>query len=86
MFARWPASAKIFLRRDGKVLAPGDRLVQADLARTLHMIARNGPRAFYEGEIAEKIASAVRAAGGVMTAGRPEELPGRRARASARHV
>jgi gamma-glutamyltranspeptidase/glutathione hydrolase len=68
MFARWPASAKIFLRRDGKVLAPGDRLVQADLARTLSMIARNGPRAFYEGEIAEKIAAAVRAAGGVMTA------------------
>ena len=49
MFARWPASAKIFLRRDGKVLAPGDRLVQADLARTLCAIARNGPRAFYEG-------------------------------------
>ncbi len=49
MFARWPSSAKIFLRRDGKVLAPGDRLVQTDLARTLYAIARNGPRAFYEG-------------------------------------
>ena len=68
MFARWPSSAKIFLRRDGKVLAPGDRLVQSDLARTLYAIARNGPRAFYEGPIAEKIAAAVRAAGGVMTA------------------
>jgi gamma-glutamyltranspeptidase/glutathione hydrolase len=68
MFARWPASAKIFLRRDGKVLGPGDRLVQRDLAATLQAIARGGPRAFYEGPIAEKIASAVRAAGGVMTA------------------
>ncbi len=68
MFARWPASAKIFLRSDGRVLAPGDRLVQSDLARTLYAIARNGPRAFYEGPIAEKIAAAVRAAGGVMTA------------------
>ena len=68
MFARWPASAKIFLRRDGRPLAAGDRLVQTDLAQTLYAIARRGPRAFYEGPIAEKIAAAVRAAGGVMTA------------------
>jgi gamma-glutamyltranspeptidase/glutathione hydrolase len=68
MFARWPASAKIFLRRDGKVLGPGDRLVQRDLAATLQAIARGGPRAFYEGPVAEKLAAAVRAAGGVMTA------------------
>jgi gamma-glutamyltranspeptidase/glutathione hydrolase len=68
MFARWPASAKIFLRSDGRTLAPGDRLVQTDLARTLYAIARNGPRAFYEGPIAQKIAAAVRAAGGLMTA------------------
>jgi gamma-glutamyltranspeptidase/glutathione hydrolase len=68
MFVRWPASAKIFLRRDGSALAAGDRLVQTDLARTLYAIARNGPRAFYEGPIAQKIAAAVRAAGGLMTA------------------
>ena len=68
MLARWPASAKIFLRRDGRALAPGDRLVQSDLAHTLYAIARNGPRAFYEGPIAEKIAAAVRGAGGLMTA------------------
>jgi gamma-glutamyltranspeptidase/glutathione hydrolase len=66
--ARWPSSAKIFLRRDGKVLQPGDRFVQADLARTLQAIARSGPRAFYEGVIAERIAKAVQAAGGLMTA------------------
>jgi gamma-glutamyltranspeptidase/glutathione hydrolase len=67
MLARWPSSAKIFLRRDGKVLQPGDRLVQSDLAKTLYAIARNGPRAFYEGPIAERIAAAVRDAGGLMT-------------------
>ncbi len=67
-FARWPASAKIFLGRDGKALRPGDRLVQRDLAATLQAIARGGPRAFYEGPIAEKIAAAVREAGGLMTA------------------
>jgi gamma-glutamyltranspeptidase/glutathione hydrolase len=68
MFARWPSSAKIFLRPDGKLLARGDRLVQTDLAQTLQAISRNGPETFYQGPIAEKIADAVRAAGGLMTA------------------
>jgi gamma-glutamyltranspeptidase / glutathione hydrolase len=67
-FARWPASAKIFLKPDGSALAPGDMLVQRDLADTLAAIARNGPRAFYEGAIAEKLAAGVRDAGGLMTA------------------
>jgi gamma-glutamyltranspeptidase / glutathione hydrolase len=66
--ARWPSSAKIFLRRDGRVLQPGDRFVQADLARTLQTIAKHGPRGFYEGVVAERIAAAVQAAGGLMTA------------------
>jgi gamma-glutamyltranspeptidase / glutathione hydrolase len=67
----WPSSAKIFLKADGSVLGPGDRLVQEDLAATLDMIAREGPRAFYEGAIAQKVAAAVQAAGGVMT---PDDL------------
>ena len=66
--ARWPASAKIFLKPDGNALGPGDRLVQRDLADTLAAIARHGPRALYEGPIAKKIADAVRAEGGIMTA------------------
>jgi gamma-glutamyltranspeptidase/glutathione hydrolase len=66
--ARWPSSAKIFLRPDGSALAPGDRLVQTDLAATLEAIAQEGPDAFYRGVIAQKIAAAVRSAGGVMTA------------------
>jgi gamma-glutamyltranspeptidase/glutathione hydrolase len=65
--ARWPSSAKIFLKTDGSALYSGDRLVQSDLADSLETIARDGPRAFYEGPIAEKLAAAVRAAGGVMT-------------------
>jgi gamma-glutamyltranspeptidase/glutathione hydrolase len=66
--ARWPSTAQIFLKSDGNVLAPGDRLVQTDLANTLLAIAQNGPQAFYEGDIAQKLAAAVQAAGGVMTA------------------
>src|SRR5947209_8359243 len=64
--ARWPSSAKIFVK-DGRLLQQGDRLVQTDLAKTLRAIAQRGPRAFYEGPIAEKIAAAVREAGGIMT-------------------
>ncbi len=55
---RWPSSAKIFLKPDGNALGPGDRLVQRDLADTLEAIAQHGPRAFYEGPIAEKLAAA----------------------------
>jgi len=68
LFARSPSSAKIFMKRDGQTLGAGDRLVQSDLASTLQAIARKGPRAFYEGPIADKISAAVREAGGVMTA------------------
>src|SRR5580704_5075387 len=46
---RWPSSAKIFFKAGGTALAPGDRLVQSDLARSLQAIARRGPRAFYRG-------------------------------------
>jgi gamma-glutamyltranspeptidase/glutathione hydrolase len=65
--ARWASSAQIFLKADGSTLAPGDTLLQADLAATLQTIAKKGPRAFYEGPVAEKLSAAVRAAGGVMT-------------------
>jgi len=64
---RWPSSAKIFLKADGGALGPGDRLVQSDLADTLEAIARGGPRAFYEGAVADKLAAAVRAEGGIVT-------------------
>ncbi len=68
LFARWPSSAKIFLNAGGNTLTPGDTLRQTDLAATLETIAREGPRAFYDGAIADKIATAVHDAGGRMTA------------------
>jgi len=64
---RWPSSARIFLKPDGNAFAPGDTLVQSDLANALEAIAQNGPHAFYDGPIAQKIAAAVQAAGGLMT-------------------
>ena len=65
---RWPSAAKIFLKPDLTALAPGDLMVQKDLAATLEAIAQHGPRAFYDGPIAEKLAAAIQAAGGIMTA------------------
>lgn len=69
--ARWPPSAKIFSRPDGSSLREGDKLVQTDLAETLTAIAAQGPRGFYAGPIAEKLARAVADAGGIMT---PDDL------------
>jgi gamma-glutamyltranspeptidase/glutathione hydrolase len=73
--ARWPSTASIFLD-GGDTLREGERLFQPDLADTLRAIAQHGPRAFYTGDIADKIASAVRDAGGIMTA---QDLSGYRA-------
>jgi gamma-glutamyltranspeptidase/glutathione hydrolase len=64
---RWPASAKIFLKPDGAALGRGQRLVQSDLAASLETIAANGPRAFYEGPLAEKLVAGVRQHGGIIT-------------------
>ena len=65
--ARWPNSAKAFSRSDGTPLKEGDRLIQADLAATLSDIAEQGPRGFYEGPVAERLAKAISDAGGIMT-------------------
>lgn len=65
--ARWLSSAKIFSRPDGTPLGEGDRLVQSDLAETLSAVANQGPRGFYEGPVADKLARAVSDAGGIMT-------------------
>ncbi len=65
--ARWPSTAKLFLKPDGSLIARGTLLVQSDLAATLEAISKGGPRAFYEGPIADKLSAAVREAGGLMT-------------------
>jgi gamma-glutamyltranspeptidase/glutathione hydrolase len=65
--ARWPSTTKVFFHADGKILGRGEILTQGELANTLSTIADAGPRAFYQGPLAEKISAAVRATGGVMT-------------------
>ncbi len=65
--ARWPASARIFLKPDGSAPQLGDHIAMDDLAVTLQTIAEEGPAGFYKGPVARKIADAVQAAGGRMT-------------------
>jgi gamma-glutamyltranspeptidase/glutathione hydrolase len=67
-FAQDPGIARIFLRKDGTPLQPGDRLVQKDLANTLEAIAKHGPDAFYKGKIPQTIEAASKANGGLLTA------------------
>ena len=50
-----PDVAEIFLEEGKKVYQPGDILVQSDLANSLKLIAEEGSKAFYQGEIAQKI-------------------------------
>jgi gamma-glutamyltranspeptidase/glutathione hydrolase len=58
--------AAIFLN-GGMPWGAGDRLVQKDLAATLKLIVAQGPDAFYKGPIAEKVAAASAAHGGILT-------------------
>jgi gamma-glutamyltranspeptidase/glutathione hydrolase len=66
--ARWPSSKPIFSRQDGTSFREGDRLIQRDLATTLQAIADRGPRGFYEGDVADKLARGIQDAGGIITA------------------
>ncbi len=50
-----------------EALKTGDVWKQPDLARTLEAIAKNGPKGFYEGPVAEKIDKAMKARGGLIT-------------------
>ncbi len=59
-FRQDPESARIFLRKDGEALQPGDRLVQADLADTLSAISEKGPDAFYQGKIPQAVEAAAK--------------------------
>ena len=66
-FGKDPAAARIFLRPDGSRFEPGDRLVQADLAATLELIAKEGPNAFYKDPVAAAVAKASGENSGILT-------------------
>ena len=63
---KWSSSKAIFFK-NGEPLKSGDLLVQKDLAKSLRLIAKQGAKAFYQGEIATKIAKEMQSQGGTMT-------------------
>ena len=64
--AQFPEATRVYLK-DGLAYEPGDKLVLKDLAKTLRLIAAQGPDVFYRGEIADAIAREMAAGGGLIT-------------------
>jgi gamma-glutamyltranspeptidase/glutathione hydrolase len=64
---RFPETARIQFEPLGPSPAPGMRLVQPDLARTLKRVAKNGAKEFTHGETAKQIAAEVARRGGILT-------------------
>lgn len=62
-----PASMAIFYKKGEVPYEVGELLVQKDLAWSLKQIGNNGADAFYRGEIADKVVSAMKAGGGLIT-------------------
>lgn len=65
--SRSAASRTIFLKANGEPYQVGDRLIQKDLANSLKLIAKEGKNAFYQGEIAQKIATDMAQNQGIIT-------------------
>jgi gamma-glutamyltranspeptidase/glutathione hydrolase len=52
-----PAGKDLYFQPDGSLKDIGQKIINKDMADTLERIARHGPDIFYQGEIAEQIAS-----------------------------
>ena len=68
----FPETSRVYLRESRWVprppaLEPGDRMTFPDLARSLELIGRDGPDAFYRGAIADAIVDEMSRGGGLIT-------------------
>lgn len=61
-----PDAQRIFLQ-DGVIPGKGSLIKQPDLARTLELIASQGSKGFYQGDLAQKLVEGVQEAGGIWT-------------------
>lgn len=64
---RTPEAEKIFFKKNGGYYEAGDLLIQKDLAWSLKQIAKDGPKAFYNGAVGERIAKDMKSNGGFIT-------------------
>jgi gamma-glutamyltranspeptidase/glutathione hydrolase len=65
--AAFPTSVAAYGKSGGGAWAEGDRLVLADLGKTLRAVAEGGADAFYNGAIADLIAADMKANGGLIS-------------------
>lgn len=65
--ARFPATAQVFLKPDGSTYQAGEILRQPDYAQSLALYAAEGPAAFYQGTIADKLVQYMSNNGGLIT-------------------
>jgi gamma-glutamyltranspeptidase / glutathione hydrolase len=65
-FRKDAASGAIFLNK-GEPFAPGQRLVQKDLAKTLRLISQKGEDGFYKGSVGAAIVASSLAGKGILT-------------------
>jgi gamma-glutamyltranspeptidase/glutathione hydrolase len=63
--ARYASASPFFV--DGRLVTPGTRVLQPDLARTLRRIAARGPSEFYMGETADSLVAEMKRGGGIIT-------------------
>ena len=66
-YDEFPEYAKVIYGINGRALAPGERLVQRDLASSLRFIAEEGAEAVYGGKIGMAMDEAMRQSGGFLT-------------------
>lgn len=58
---------RTLLQRDGRPVREGETVRQPALAATLRTLAADGPRAFYDGPLAQRLVAGLRAAGSVLS-------------------
>lgn len=67
VFERYPSSAAVYFKPDGKPYRQDDVWRQPDLAKSLELIAAGGADSFYRGELAAKIVDGLAASGGLLS-------------------
>ncbi len=66
--ADFPELRRVYGKDGGKeTWKAGDRIIQKDLARTLRLIAEQGPDAFYTGAVADLLVEEMKRGGGLIT-------------------
>ncbi|MCU0324267.1 MAG: gamma-glutamyltransferase [Spirosomaceae bacterium] len=56
-----------FIRKDGKIWAKGDTLIQSDLGKTLRLIQQKGRAGFYEGTVADQLVAEMQQGKGIIS-------------------